>query len=213
MLLAAHPLGAKKKDCDGRLPLHYAAWTGASRGFVQQLLAAYPLGAREKDRDGKLPLNYALENKASDGVVQALLAVYSLDALYEDDPFASVYKNGKLLLPCDVDIACIVTEEVLAALALAQIRLLAELESSSNTLLVEHLRGDAPGALESLYHRGGDALGERGAESTIRLTGRLSSDRRVRALQARDVGDSPGRGSLDRGPKCLSENWMSTLAF
>ena len=97
--------------------------------MVRALLAAHPDGAKEKDCTGRLPLNFALENKASDSVVQALLAVYPLDALYADDPFASLYKNGKLLLPCDVDVACVVTEEVVAALAQAQISLLADIEA------------------------------------------------------------------------------------
>lgn len=129
VILAAHPLGGQKKDCDGRLPLHCAAWSKASDAVVQALLAANPQGAKERDSDGKLPLNYALENKASDGrVVQALLAVYPLAALYEDDPFASVYKDGTILLPCNVNVACVTTHEVLAGLAQAQVRILADLE-------------------------------------------------------------------------------------
>ena len=46
VLLAANPMGAKEKDCDGRLPLHYAAWTGASDAVVRALLAA-----KESDSD------------------------------------------------------------------------------------------------------------------------------------------------------------------
>ena len=200
VLLAANPMGAKEKDCDGRLPLHYAAWTGASDAVVRALLAAHPDGAKEKDCTGRLPLNFALENKASDSVVQALLAVYSLDALYADDPFASVYKNGKLLLPCDVDVACIVTEEVLAALAQAQIRLLADLEKD-RPQLADFLRETESGVqsqdwrrraeigrqsdLASLYQKRGDVLGEGGEEiSTTRSS-----------LEIRINGDklSPGR--------------------
>ena len=200
VLLAANPMGAKEKDCDGRLPLHYAAWTGASDAVVRALLAAHPDGAKEKDCTGRLPLNFALENKASDSVVQALLAVYSLDALYADDPFASVYKNGKLLLPCDVDVACIVTEEVLAALAQAQIRLLADLEKD-RPQLADFLRETETGEqsqdwrrraeigrqsdLASLHQKRGDVLGEGGEEiSTTRSS-----------LEIRINGDklSPGR--------------------
>ena len=202
VLLAANPMGAKEKDCDGRIPLHYAAWTGASDAVVRALLAAHPEGAKEKDRTGRLPLNFALENKASDGVVQALLAVYSLDALYADDPFASVYKNGKLLLPCDVDVACVVTEEVLAALAQAQIRLLADLEKD-RPQLADFLRETESGEqsqdwrrraeigrqsdLASLHQKRGDVLGEGGEEISttrssleIRINGdKLSPGRRV----------------------------------
>ena len=202
VLLAANPMGAKEKDCDGRIPLHYAAWTGASDAVVRALLAAHPEGAKEKDRTGRLPLNFALENKASDGVVQALLAVYSLDALYADDPFASVYKNGKLLLPCDVDVACVVTEEVLAALAQAQIRLLADLEKD-RPQLADFLRETESGEtsqdwrrraeigrqsdLASLQQKRGDVLGEGGEEISttrssleIRINGdKLSPGRRV----------------------------------
>ena len=200
VLLAANPMGAKEKDCDGRLPLHYAAWTGASDAVVRALLAAHPEGAKEKDCTGRLPLNFALENKASDSVVQALLAVYSLDALYADDPFASVYKNGKLLLPCDVDVACVVTEEVLAALAQAQIRLLADLEKD-RPQLAEFLSETESGEqsqdwrrraeigrqsdLASLHQKRGDVLGEGGEEiSTTRSS-----------LEIRINGDklSPGR--------------------
>ena len=201
VLLAANPMGAKEKDCDGRLPLHYAAWTGASDAVVRALLAAHPDGAKEKDCTGRLPLNFALENKASDSVVQALLAVYPLDALYADDPFASLYKNGKLLLPCDVDVACVVQEEVFAALAQAQISLLADIEARPR--LAEFLKVTESGersedwrrrkeigrqaGLAPIHQKRGDALGEGGEEISttpssleIRVSGdKVSPGRRV----------------------------------
>ena len=201
VLLAANPMGAKEKDCDGRLPLHYAAWTGASIAVVRALLAAHPDGAKEKDCTGRLPLNFALENKASDSVVQALLAVYPLDALYADDPFASLYKNGKLLLPCDVDVACVVTEEVVAALAHAQLSLLADIEALPR--LAEFLKVTESGERDEYWRRRkeigrqtrlapvnqklGDALGEGGEEISttpssleIRVSGdKVSPGRRV----------------------------------
>ena len=201
VLLAANPMGAKEKDCDGRLPLHYAAWTGASDAVVRALLAAHPDGAKEKDCTGRLPLNFALENKASDSVVQALLAVYPLDALYADDPFASLYKNGKLLLPCDVDVACVVQEEVFAALAQAQISLLADIEARPR--LAEFLKVTESGersedwrrrkeigrqaGLAPITQKRGDALGEGGEEISttpssleIRVSGdKVSPGRRV----------------------------------
>ena len=201
VLLAANPMGAKEKDCDGRLPLHYAAWTGASDAVVRALLAAHPDGAKEKDCTGRLPLNFALENKASDSVVQALLAVYPLDALYADDPFASLYKNGKLLLPCDVDVACVVQEEVFAALAQAQISLLADIEARPR--LAEFLKVTESGersedwrrrkeigrqaGLAPINQKRGDALGEGGEEISttpssleIRVSGdKVSPGRRV----------------------------------
>ena len=199
VLLAANPMGAKEKDCDGRLPLHYAAWTGASDAVVRALLAAHPDGAKEKDCTGRLPLNFALENKASDSVVQALLAVYPLDALYADDPFASLYKNGKLLLPCDVDVACVVQEEVFAALAQAQISLLADIEARPR--LAEFLKVTESGersedwrrrkeigrqaGLAPITQKRGDALGEGGEEISTTLS----------SLEIRVSGDkaSPGR--------------------
>ena len=199
VLLAANPMGAKEKDCDGRLPLHYAAWTGASDAVVRALLAAHPDGAKEKDCTGRLPLNFALENKASDSVVQALLAVYPLDALYADDPFASLYKNGKLLLPCDVDVACVVQEEVFAALAQAQISLLADIEARPQ--LAEFLKVTESGersedwrrrkeigkqaGLAPITQKRGDALGEGGEEISTTPS----------SLEIRVSGDkaSPGR--------------------
>ena len=199
VLLAANPMGAKEKDCDGRLPLHYAAWTGASDAVVRALLAAHPDGAKEKDCTGRLPLNFALENKASDSVVQALLAVYPLDALYADDPFASLYKNGKLLLPCDVDVACVVQEEVFAALAQAQISLLADIEARPR--LAEFLKVTESGersedwrrrkeigrqsGLAPITQKRGDALGEGGEEISTTPS----------SLEIRVSGDkvSPGR--------------------
>ena len=127
--------------------------------------------------------------------------MYPLDALYADDPFASLYKNGKLLLPCDVDVACVVQEEVFAALAQAQISLLADIEARPR--LAEFLKVTESGersedwrrrkeigrqaGLAPIHQKRGDALGEGGEEISttpssleIRVSGdKVSPGRRV----------------------------------
>jgi hypothetical protein len=59
VLLEACPDGAKEKDENGKLPLHWAQ-TG---DIARMLLEVYPDGAKEKDEDGKLPLNIIAEWK------------------------------------------------------------------------------------------------------------------------------------------------------
>ena len=126
-LLAAPALtltleGAKVKDGIGRLPLHDAAANKASDAVVQALLAAHPEGAKAKGDDGWLPLHFALQNTTSDAVVLALLAEY---------PLASLRKDGKALLPLDIALESGASREVLAALAQAQLKVLAVLADAT----------------------------------------------------------------------------------
>jgi hypothetical protein len=88
--------GAKEKDWDGRLFLHWAIATKASVEIARLLLAAHPdgqaasphrdnyiqlfvharAGAKEKDNDGHLPLHWACEKNAYMDVISALLAAH-----------------------------------------------------------------------------------------------------------------------------------------
>ena len=61
-LLSAHPEGARVKDKDGRLPLHFACINNAPREAVAALLSAFPDGAREVDRRGRLPFHDAFSS-------------------------------------------------------------------------------------------------------------------------------------------------------
>ena len=94
----------------------------ASDAVVLALLAAHPECVKEKVGDGRLPLHVVLENKASDAVVLALLAEY---------PLASLRKDGKALLPLDIALESGATREVLAALAQAQLKVLAVLADAT----------------------------------------------------------------------------------
>eukprot|EP00964_Phaeocystis_antarctica_P077041 scaffold47726_cov53-Phaeocystis_antarctica.AAC.4 len=153
-LLAAHPEGAKEKDENGNLPLHFAVAYEASEAVVQALLAAHPEGAKEKNTYGSLPLHRAVEEQASDAVVLALLAAHPEGAKEKSDqtsslplhaavaveasdavvlallevyPLASLRKDGSGRLPLDIALESGAARELLAALAQAQMKMLAVL--------------------------------------------------------------------------------------
>ena len=118
-LLAARTEGAKEKDRYGSLPLHHAVAYKASEAVVLALLAAHPEGAKEKnDQTSSLPLHAAVAVEASDAVVLALLEVY---------PLASLRKDGSGRLPLDIALESGAARELLAALAQAQMKMLAVL--------------------------------------------------------------------------------------
>ena len=94
-LLKANSGAAAVADAFGRLPLHLAAGSGASRELVESLLLAYPAAVSCSD-PGQFPLQIALDTRASAGVVEALLMAdhgMLLREIVQCDAYAEVVFN------------------------------------------------------------------------------------------------------------------------
>ena len=90
-LMEAFPDHVRKKDEDGRFPLHLAAENNSNAAVILELLKDYPEAVREKDEDGRLPLHWAAEFNSNAAVISKLLKAYP-EAIREKD------KMGKLPL-------------------------------------------------------------------------------------------------------------------
>ncbi|MFN9978967.1 MAG: ankyrin repeat domain-containing protein, partial [bacterium] len=64
-LLQKYPEAGKRKDNDGRLPLHSALWYKASNKITKMILEANPDATKVKNNVGCLPLHEVLRCKAS----------------------------------------------------------------------------------------------------------------------------------------------------
>ena len=84
---------AKRKNRQGRLPLHLACDGGANVLFIRLLLDSYPLSVKEKDMNGRSPLSAACERLLPLDVVTALLDAW---------PGAARERNANGLLPLHV---------------------------------------------------------------------------------------------------------------
>ena len=84
-LLTSYPDGAKSSDQDGWLPIHCAAFYGASQDVIDALIQVHPKGAHCKDEEGRLPLHYACLKGASLNTVTSLLQCYPKGATSKDD--------------------------------------------------------------------------------------------------------------------------------
>jgi Ankyrin repeats (3 copies) len=71
-LIQFFPKGCQYKDCDGRLPLHYACLKGADIAIVDQLVQSYPRGVIMKDSEGRTSLHHACSKGATYDIIDLL---------------------------------------------------------------------------------------------------------------------------------------------
>ena len=76
--------GAKYRDADGLLPLHWACSGGPPLQVIQSLIQVYPSAVRKTDKEGSTPLHFATHYSASFSVVQTILRHYPMAAKVQD---------------------------------------------------------------------------------------------------------------------------------
>ena len=72
-LIQFFPKGCQWKDCDGRLPLHYACLKGADVMIVDKLIQTYARGVMIKDSEGRLPIHHACSKGAAYEIIDLLV--------------------------------------------------------------------------------------------------------------------------------------------